>query len=421
MSLPEVETPAARVLYINSKDATTKYGQFDTDFEFQLEEPIAVPPHNIILLSLYSAEIPYSFYYFDTGNNTRITIQITTYGTTASYTAGGFFDESLNQSKIVFIPEGNYNAIQLANQLSDDLGDTVANPNLFPLTVSWDPITLKFGFVCNTPGIRITIGISNVNPIFPIGAIGGSMNDELGFIRNHPIPINDGDLYVEYDPFGFFWKSGYSNPNPGVAGPGIDTPTAGMPVLGWTVSTPLVAPNVGDLTASVRSLFIRTNLSTNSVLDSHIGGGFSNILARIPINASSGDTIRVEPMNGQVHKLLIKSKTITNISLRLTNQNNVDVDLNGLNFDVSLMLNFIHERDLPEQDDFRQVLDETTEVKSELQEIKINPNPRSDRIPKKEDRDRDEAPKPNKKKSEGFSFDTKKEETKKETKQKLTK
>ena len=80
MSLPEVETPASRVLYINSKDATTRYGPFDTDFDFSLEEPIAVPPHHIILLSLYSAEIPYSFYYFDTGHNTRITIQITSYG-----------------------------------------------------------------------------------------------------------------------------------------------------------------------------------------------------------------------------------------------------------------------------------------------------------------------------------------------------
>ena len=37
MSLPELETPAARVLYINSKDATTQYGDFSTNYDFQLE------------------------------------------------------------------------------------------------------------------------------------------------------------------------------------------------------------------------------------------------------------------------------------------------------------------------------------------------------------------------------------------------
>ena len=384
MSIPELETPASRVVYINSKDATTRYGDFTTNFDFSLEEPISVPSNHLILLSLYSAEVPYSFYYFDTGQNTRIVIQITAYGTPATYTAAGFLDEGLPQSKIIYIPEGNYNAIQLANQLTNQLGDTLANPNLFPLTVSWNPITLKFDFVCHTAGFRVTIGISNVNPLFILGTVGGNMNEELGFIAEHPLPINNGDLYVERGPFGFFWKSGYSNPNPGIAGPGIDTTTPGMPVLGWTVSTPLVAPNVGDLTASIRSLFLRTNLSTNSVLDSHIGGGFSNILARIPVNAFSGDTIRIEPMNGKVHKLLVKAKSITNISLRLTNQRNVDVDLNGLNFDVSLMMDFIHQREFPTIPEFREVWDEGS-IKQEIKEVPILKNPRPDRLPSRPD------------------------------------
>ena len=379
-SLPEIETPASRVLYINSKDATTRYGSFSTNFEFQLEEPVSVPPEHIILLSLYSAEIPYSFYYFDTGYNTRITIQLTAFGTCATYTAAGLFDETLNQSAVIYIPEGNYNAIQLANELTDTLGDTITNPGIFPLQVSWNPITLKFDFIIKgaNPGFRMTIGVSNVSALFVVGAIGGNMNDELGLIKQHPLPANDGDIYVGLNGAGNSWESGYSNPAAGI-GPGIDTPTAGSP---FAVATPLVAPNVGDLTASVRSLFLRTNLSTNSVLDSHIGGGFSNILARIPINTVSGGTIKVEPMNGAIHKLLIKSKTITNVSLRLTNQENKDIDLNGLNFDVSLMMNFIHQRDLPNQPEFRDVWDEGA-IKSEIEDVKIVKNPRPDRIPLK--------------------------------------
>ena len=68
----------------------------------------------------------------------------------------------------------------------------------------------------------------------------------------------------------------------------------------------LYSDDVADLTNSVRSLFMRTNLSTTSVLDSNIGGGFSNILCRVPINAEAGGVINVEPVNGDVHKLLLK-------------------------------------------------------------------------------------------------------------------
>ena len=68
----ETETTASRVLYINSKDATAVFGNNRADFDFTLEEPIVVPDHHSILMSVYSAEIPYSFYNFQTGKNTRL-------------------------------------------------------------------------------------------------------------------------------------------------------------------------------------------------------------------------------------------------------------------------------------------------------------------------------------------------------------
>ena len=86
-------------------------------------------------------------------------------------------------------------------------------------------------------------------------------------------------------------------------------------------------------------------------------------------------------MNGSVHKLLIKAKTITNVSLRLTNQQNVDVDLNGLHFDASLMMNFIHERDLPDQPEFREIWDSTNIQDEVVEDTEIVKNPRPDRIP----------------------------------------
>ena len=118
----------------------------------------------------------------------------------------------------------------------------------------------------------------------------------------------------------------------------------------------LYSDDVSDLTNSVRSLFMRTNLSTTSVLDSNIGGGFSNILCRVPINAEAGGIINIDPVNGDVHKLLLKLKTITNISIRLTNQKNETINLNGLDFDVSLKLEFVEDHELKEPPNPREVL-----------------------------------------------------------------
>ncbi len=70
----ETETNASRVIYINSKDATSLLGDSRSDFNFVLEEPIVIPDHHNILLSVYSAEIPYSFYNFRVGVNCRLAL-----------------------------------------------------------------------------------------------------------------------------------------------------------------------------------------------------------------------------------------------------------------------------------------------------------------------------------------------------------
>ena len=108
----------------------------------------------------------------------------------------------------------------------------------------------------------------------------------------------------------------------------------------------LYGDDVVDVTNSIRSLFLRTNLSTTSVLDSHIGGGFSNILTRVPINAEAGGIITIKPVDGDVHKLLLKVKSITDIAITLTNQKNQVINLNGLTFDISLKLEFIADKEL---------------------------------------------------------------------------
>ena len=332
----ETETSASRVLYINSKDATVFFNNNQSDFNFTLQEPIVVPEHHSMLMSVFSAEIPYSFYNFRVGVNCRLDYAVTTFNTTADYDANGFLDLTPVGANTLLIPEGNYNAVELAKTISD--GVFSAGP-VNPLEVKFDPVKLKFSFRCIIANLRITLAMKNG------ASTGEDMNEELGFDL-----INvDGDPFVELDAGGTQWFNGFSNPTLGgggapVAGPGTDTIRNGPFFI--TPAYFLYADDVVDVTNSIRSLFLRTNLSTTSVLDSHIGGGFSNILTRVPINAEPGGIIKIEPTNGDVHKLLLKVKSITDISITLTNQKNQVINLNGLTFDISLKLEFIADKEL---------------------------------------------------------------------------
>ena len=351
----ETSTPASRVLYINSKDATAIFGGNRADFDFTLDEPIVVPEHHSILMSVFSAEIPYSFYNFQNGKNTRLDYVISTYGIPCLYTAAGLIDTTQPGYFTLTIPEGNYNAVELANLLS---------LSIIGLNVVYDPIRMKFMFECTTPGNRITLGLRNGPFTGTPTSPGDDMNEELGFDWFNIL----GDPYVGLNVTSTLWETGYCNGNPGVAGPGIDIPSAGSP---FAVQVYLIADDVCDMTNSIRSLFIRTNLSTTSILDSHIGGGFSNILCRVPINTEPGGIINIQPMNGNVHKLLLKVKAITSISLRLTNQENTTINLNGLDFDISLKLDFIEDKELDNPPSLREILDQEQRAREQKLKEKV--------------------------------------------------
>ena len=362
-SYAETETPASRVLYINSDDATTTYGGKDTDFEFVLEEPIVVPNHHAILASVYSAEIPYSFYNFEIGRNTLLDYQITGAGTPANYVSVGgnpTFDYFPAAGSFRYIvPEGNYNPYTLATVLESG----ILNGTVPCLKIRYDATSQKFKFVCITAGIRVTMGLKS--GLFS-GPSGDDINEEIGFDLKNIL----GDPFCELFPPGPLpWNNGYTNYDPAnpLPGPGIDIN------LGyWPIETYLFADDAADMNNSIRSLFIRTNLSSQSVLDSFIGGGFSNIFCRVPINSEPGGTIRIEPVNGDVHKLLLKTKAITSISITLTNQRNRVIDLNGLNFDISLKLDFVEVKDLKIPLTIRELRDKSLADKEILEEASLN-------------------------------------------------
>ena len=361
-SYKETGTSASRVIYINSKDATSIMGDNRSDFDFTLDEPIVVPPHHNILLSVYSAEIPYSFYNFRNGVNCKLDYAITGYNLPATYNAQGKLDMTAPAHSTLTIPEGNYNAVELALLLTNGIAG---------LECLYDANKLKFSFRNLNKGTRITLALKNGQdtgtPEFP----GEDMNEELGFDWFNIL----GDPFIEMENVGLTPNYyGYTNPqldangNP-IAGAGVDNNRQGPFFV--TPAYFLYSDDVADLTNSVRSLFMRTNLSTSSILDSHIGGGFSNILTRVPIKSEPGGIINIDPVNGDVHKLLLKLKAITNIAIRLTNQKNETINLNGLDFDVSLKLEFIEDSNLKEPPNVRETLYQQSQKYAEQQALQI--------------------------------------------------
>ena len=181
------------------------------------------------------------------------------------------------------------------------------------------------------------------------------MNEELGFDLNTP----SGDGFFERDG-GAIYRSGFTDPPAILPGAGLDTITPG---------DALIADDCADMTNSIRTLFIRSNLTTSSILDSFIGGGFSNIMARIPINAEPGNIISLRASDGNVHQLLLKVKEITAIHIRLSNQRNEAINLNGLNFDVAIKMDFIENQRLAEPENIRALVEVAKQEESELEDI----------------------------------------------------
>tara|TARA_R110002012_G_scaffold302588_1_gene503862 strand:+ start:367 stop:1527 length:1161 start_codon:yes stop_codon:yes gene_type:complete len=362
-SYRETGTTASRVIYINSKDATAIMGDNRSDFDFTLEEPIVVPNHHNILLSVYSAEIPYSFYNFRNGVNCKLDYAITAYNSPAAYDAAGKLTMgAVPLGQTLTIPEGNYNAIELAALLTAGIAG---------LEVLYDANKLKFSFRNLNKGTRITLALKNGQDTGTPESPGEDMNEELGFDWFNIL----GDPFVEMENVGLTPNYyGYSNAtldvngNP-IPGPGTDNNRQGPFFV--KPAFYLYSDDAADLTNSVRSLFMRTNLSTTSVLDSHIGGGFSNILTRVPIKADPGQVINIDPINGNVHKLLLKLKAITNIAIRLTNQKNETINLNGLDFDISLKLEFVEDHDLKEPANVRETLYQQSQKFADEQALQI--------------------------------------------------
>ena len=112
-----------------------------------------------------------------------------------------------------------------------------------------------------------------------------------------------------------------------------------------------------DVNFHIRSLYIRSNLTTHSVLDSQYGGRFSNILARLPNNSAGGESIELDPTDGEVHTLTLKVREIDFIDISLTDARGRLIDLNGLDWNFSLQFNIVYIAPRKKQLDLREKIE----------------------------------------------------------------
>jgi len=361
-TVAETNTLASRVIFINSANATSTFNNSNSNFEFTMDEPVVVPPHHSILMSLMSAEIPFSFYRFNERNNT-LQWEQTNAGTSATYNLGIPFGpgSATNPTNFELEELGNYTPQELADQIDNSNGQGQGINPIPELDITYSDVSQKFSFRSKAkagaaPNNRVTLLLSSGNLVDV-----NDMVEELGYTEKELDLL--GDPWFEYDnTLTNRYRSGFSK----VVGGGV-VETINTLVTNNDYYTR--APGVVDFDNQIRTLFLRTNLTTTSVMDSFIGGGFSNILARVPINADPGGTIAIVPSNGDVHKLLLKIKAFTSVHLRLTNHRNENINLNGLNFDVALKLDFIENQTLVMPDNIRQILEASKKEESVLEDI----------------------------------------------------
>jgi len=81
-SFIETQTDASRILFIDSRDGKNLDGnpQITTHYEINLQDPIVVPSHHAILLSLHRMNVPRTFYNFAKNRNAGVEIRFESAG-----------------------------------------------------------------------------------------------------------------------------------------------------------------------------------------------------------------------------------------------------------------------------------------------------------------------------------------------------
>ena len=346
--ITDTSTPASKVIHLDSAHAHVRYlkddegNELTTNFLYHMNEAIVCPSHLSMICSLHTATIPYTFYNVRGASTTSVNNHlILTYfnagtGITTTY-------------KLVF-PSGSYTAYTFINMFQSimtgstefltrpwEITNGVPQYHLYSYIPTGNPpgyypqFTNVFNNSVRTrlDRTRLRYHVWNIVVVQDVmtlqfGDVGTTCNDLFGVRKDA------GGLVVPYSPDG--------------------------------ISASTNSDKVIDMNDEIHGLYLRTSLTTDGTLNSETGT-FSNILGRIPINVNYGGVIFHTPSNSS-HKLQISLPTIKMIGVKLTDDQNRLIDLNGMNWQISIQIDFVKR------------LDTLTSINPRLrQQVPISPNP----------------------------------------------
>ena len=295
---------SSKVIHLDSRFGTTflQTGtdgkRLTTNYIYNLVEPLLVPDNQKILVSLYSATIPYSFYNLRTGVNDRFYVAYST-DSGDTYT-DCFFD----------LTGGNYNAFELITEFNDQVATSGAIKRVVGETPD-DTIKNQITFNWSYDRKKLKYNVYFVSS----GAI-----DRIRFT------FNNTDQTVA-NMFGFY------------DGDSVE--------VSFASATPTQSTKCVDLNDAIHGLYIRQNISTKGTMDNE-NGTFSNILARIPITTNAGGVIFHKP-NEATHHNLVGLPAIDNIGCKLTDDRNRPIDLNGLDWQMALLISYVENKPIQQE------------------------------------------------------------------------
>jgi len=399
----ETSTDASRILFIDSRDGRNNNAdpQLTTDYFINIQDPIVVPNHHTILLSLHRVNIPRTFYNFEKNRNAGVEIRFEGLGGGTASGFGARYTGGVGLPHLVFqVNEGNYDAISTMNLLLTRVNDYLttgtsrfSNRNLdasdvgkYTFSMNYNEDALKYEFKIEPAdqtqsgdSIRMSwLWRSSTNFGSDIlynttNKLDTTIRQEVGFITNKWYNGTTQDFYIEFQgatlPQDRVWRGGYGVV-PLDAGAPSQTDTWGTPIRAFQLTTDtalngvLLANGIEffkgyddgdtpqetgnnnyfscvDMNYHTSNLYLHTSITQNSVLDSRIGCRYSNILARIPVSVESGEEVIVSPSDGSVHKLILKVRQIDQIKIRLTDLDDNPINLQGLDWTMSLEFDFI--------------------------------------------------------------------------------
>ena len=141
--------------------------------------------------------------------------------------------------------------------------------------------------------------------------------------------------------------------------------------------TSLVSDNVPDVNGGVHSVNIRTNLTSKGSIDSQTKS-YSTILGTMPIDVNFGGVIFFRPADA-IHKIIVSGREIKQIIVRLTDDRDRLLNLNGLDFNITILIDHIkHNRNTERR---RVIKPEQIEVKKRGRPPKQDQTKKDIRIP----------------------------------------